>query len=211
MHKLLTRILTRSFPGNRDQISGPETNQVSGSVNPSDQLSYQSRAFSLWMEQLKPGARVLDLGSASSDSISFLSSRNTRLCIVDLELPADNLSHQLASFDEDDLFDGVLCWDMPNYFDHQQTAFFGKWLNDHTKPGAALHLLLATRTPYHSLPTTFGIINETELRYTQNGLPERNDLINGGKLKSLWPDFEFNRSFLLQNGNQEFILNRKQS
>ena len=206
MTKLLARLLTRSFPGNRDQIAAPVIAEES--AVPDD--TYESRAFADWNELIadRSAAKVLDLGPLRPRALTFFSERSIDLGILNLSPP--ELVSQVEQFDGSGPYQGLLAWDLLNYCnDAEEFAALGSWLAERLTTGAPALLSLATKTPYGDRPAVYDVVDSNRLRVHPSGSLRRDVLYAGSRLPRLWPEFDVKRSFLLRNGMQEFVLTRR--
>jgi hypothetical protein len=216
MTKLLARILTRSFPGKDSSLYGDSTAIVEApDSSPERQSSeYESRAFAMWEELLGrlPGCRILELGALSPQSLGFFAERGAMLSVMSINLdePENSLQHQLDGFATEQPFQGALCWDLPNYMSADDFQRLGVWLGEHMLSGAVVMLCLATQVPYPGQPGRYVIAADDRLKYQAASLDDggQDYRISTGDLGRHWADFEVERSFLLRNGMQEYVLRR---
>ncbi|MDX1569113.1 MAG: hypothetical protein R3200_01420 [Xanthomonadales bacterium] len=205
MSKLLGKLLTRSFPGKREEPSGPAI--IEGPIVSDG--SYESLAFNLWNEEIqrRNAVKVLDLGRVRAANLNFFMDRGVDLGIVNL-IPEEGID-QLERFSTSGPYQGALLWDLPNYFGTDDLKSMGQWLADQLTTNAPVFLTLATKTPFRELPASYEILGEDTLRIeSDHAYLARTELCSGTRLGKLWPQFENVRSFLLRNGMQEFLFRR---
>ncbi len=218
MPSLLARLLTRSFPAKAEArgaaATGPDAPGVAEPPGPSP--SYESRAFRLWLESRAGGKQVpaiLDLGRLHPDSLEFFQSLGARVAISSLDtgLTGTRFEMQLDDSSKWAPFDGILCWDVPNYLATDELKALGRWLARVSESGTMVMVCLATHTPYPDLPGQYAIQGEATLRFLQNpNAPRTRTVVHSShELVKLWPQFAAVRSFLLRSGMQEFVLRRR--
>lgn len=206
MSKLLARLLTRSFPGNRNELGTPALNAQA----PPAEESYESRAFAGWNELIaaRGAAKILDLGPLRAQALAFFSERQIDLGILNLAPQA--IGEQLAQFSARGPSQGALCWDLPNYCqDDAEIVLMGEWLAERLTTGAPVFLALATKSPYAERPAHYEVVAADRLRATAAAEHKRSRIWPGSRLNRYWPAFDVKRSYLLRNGMQEFVLTRR--
>lgn len=164
--------------------------------------------------------RVLDLGNAHHSNMSFFVARGatyvvealyetTAPCRVGGRLDSACLRTlpDLLDFDPDLRFDAILAWDLLDYLGPAGLTVLGERLAPHCHPRTILHALVARegRLPAH--PARWEIVNEQTIRYwvSPGPLLEAVRLTDASIQRSLGT-FRVDRSYLLQNGLQEFLL-----
>ncbi len=211
MSRFLKRLLTQSFPGKRDQATEAAGVSAKPGAEASDTESYESQAFSLWWERAREQERprLLDLGTLRSGTLAFLGRRGGELSVLGLD-PAEPRVAILEEAADERRFHGALCWDLLNFVEDDLLSDLGAWLGERLEPGAPVFFALATRSPYPAQPAAYDIVDERRLSYRPTDVLDRTKLLSGARLKRLWVEFEFRRSFLLRNGMQEYVLYRKE-
>ena len=216
MTNLLARLLTRSFPGKETSlIAGSALTEPTRGAVESQAADYESPAFAMWGELLEQSAtnRILELGALNSRSLGYFADRGGLLSVmsVSLDAAAGTLQSQLEAFSSDQPFDGSLCWDLPNYMSAADFKQLGNWLGKHMRPGGVVLLCLATKIPYPKLPGRYVIVSGDRLQYQPAELGDdgRQQRVNTADLSRQWGDFDIERSFLLRNGMQEYVLRRR--
>lgn len=206
MSNLLAKLLTRSFPGKREEPAEPAILDLPVVSDG----SYESRAFALWNEEGRRRGivKVLDLGGLRAANLQFFSERGMDLGVVNLE--PEDAGGQLERFADNAPYQACLAWDLPNFLDDEaELAALGEWLAGQLTTGAPVFLSLATKTPYREVPASYEIVAEDQLRVlSDHAYQSRTQVYPGTRLAKLWPAFESVRSFLLRNGMQEFLLRR---
>ncbi|MEM7705717.1 MAG: hypothetical protein AAF358_09210 [Pseudomonadota bacterium] len=214
MPNLLARLLTRSFPGKSEtqfQPLGPDASDPASDAP----VGYESRAFKLWIESLAQSGlespRILDLGKVHAQTLGFFQKLGASFSVMDLDISLKGTAFEMAleAYRDWGPFDGVLAWDLPNYMASDELSVLGTWLEAHTGTPCPLLVCMATRTPYADQPGRYSVVDEATL-LVDPGSSEvtRTDRHVPNVLKRAWPSFSPNRSFLLRNGMQEFVLTR---
>jgi SAM-dependent methyltransferase len=185
-------------------------------------------AFKVLLENLagRSRARILDLGPAVGQNVSFFSSYTCRLHICDLyssiqefkatravDLEASDLDGleeyiegQLPK-SENDPFDLILTWDIFNYMRREELAILGSQLARRCKPEGHIYALVSTKNRIPNLPTTFEIQSSEILRYSPTTRAERPcPQYKQPDLARALPDLDVETSFLLRHGVQEYVL-----
>jgi len=166
---------------------------------------------------------VVDLGRARPTTIAVFSRVRCRLYIED----AIETLAAPATSDEDDeaLFarrlesalgppkaqgvDLVLCWELLDYLTRPRLAAFASHLAPWLERGAYLHAFIAARANIPARPAGFELLELDRVRYRPVGdalcpAPRYHQL----DLGRLMPQFAIERSVLLRNGLQEYLLRR---
>ena len=216
MTNLLARILTRSFPGKEASLfAESKLSNIAGGLADSQSSDYESLAFAMWGELLgkAAGNRILELGALSPRSLGYFAERAAVLSVmsVSLDESARSLQAQLDEFTPVQPFDGCLCWDLPNYMSVKDFQRLGCWLGKNMRHGGVVLLCLATNLPYPSLPGNYVIVAEDRLEYQASKLDTKGQQqrMSHADLGRHWGDFQVDRSFLLRNGMQEYVLRRR--
>ena len=216
MTNLLARILTRSFPGKETaRYAESKLSESDGNTPESQSSDYESRAFAMWGELLgkSAGGRILELGALSPRSLEYFAERGALLSVMSICLnePSAGLQSQLDEFIPDRPLDGCLCWDLPNYMSVEDFQRLGAWLGRNMRLGGVVMLCLATKVPYSAQPGRYVIVAKDRLEYQASNLEAvaQQDRMSTADLGRHWGDFEVERSFLLRNGMQEYVLRRQ--
>jgi hypothetical protein len=164
--------------------------------------------------------RVLDLGSANHNNMSFFVGRGatyvvealhatTAPCRLGGRLDAACMRAlpDLLTFSPDIRFDAVLAWDLLDYLGPAGLAVLGDRLAPHCHPRTLLHAVVAREGKLPAQPGRWEIVDEHTIRQW----PVPGPLLGAVRLtdasiqRSLGA-FRVDRSYLLQNGLQEFLL-----
>ncbi len=177
-------------------------------------------------EHLARGGKhqVLDLGGALQHNLDFLSQFPTRLffepledALADLhtvgpEAEADSGPPPppfagLFAYPGDVSFDLVLAWDLFDYLEPEHIGALRERLAPHLARDCLLFCLTSNQAKIPAEPQRYRILAEDRLAYE----PQGPRLIQGPRhgameLKAELRDFALERSFLLQNGVQEYLF-----
>ena len=216
MSNLLAKFLTRSFPSKETSLYAESRFTETPDSMPDSQSSvYESRAFAMWGGLLDKttGNRILELGALNSRSLGYFAERTALLSVMSLSLEESpiTMQSQLDKFTPDQPFDGSLCWDLPNYMSEADFQRLGTWLGQNMRSGGAVMLCLATKIPYPKLPGRYEIVSKDRLQFQASKLETegRQYRMSTADLGRQWEDFQVERSFLLRNGLQEYVLRRR--
>ena len=170
------------------------------------------------LERRRPEA-ILDLGTSSTENVTYLSRFTSNLCIQDLFHGAcDDPGRRSAAFRfggtetlelpaEGDRFDVLLMWDLIHYFEAEERRRFATRLASYCRPDAFVFLLGSSSARMPLVPIQFKIESDDALHYT---LPEGERMEPGGlttrEVEGLMADFKPMRCFQLRNGLQEFLF-----
>ncbi len=168
----------------------------------------------------RPGASVLDLGPALAANVAFFNPFGARLRIADLDAAIDeahardvplpvwerNLD-RLLPLRDDERFDLVLAWDLPNYVGREQWSAFARRLTPRIAPGGALHLLARVGTnmparPCHYRILSADVLSEDALLAETVPAPR----LPHAEVERLHPGLVAPRSHLGKHGVQEYVL-----
>jgi hypothetical protein len=182
--------------------------------------------FRLLVDRLEAGGRhvILDLGAASTQTLSLLGRFRCRVDIADLasdggierlnaEEPGDALVARAESLlpklrSNDDAFDLVLCWDLPNYLKPAALTALMAAIALRARPGALAHALIVYSE--RSMPDHPGrFVPDEDLKLVNRARP-------GAEIKApryspedlgrIMRGFATERAMLLANGMQEFLF-----
>lgn len=184
---------------------------------------YESRALAGLLEHVTaPGAKiqVLDLGPTVPENVQYfgrfpsvlhLPGTLSELAVLPLEeeksFYTEEQLRRLVPAYADTVFDAVLCWDLLNYVDEGALIWLGHELERHARSGTAVFAAMATHGQIPARPAEYRLSEESMvLRRTPAGAMKRATRYGQGDLIRLWPRFEVHRSFLLQNGMQEYLM-----
>lgn len=166
---------------------------------------------------------VLDLGQASTATLALLGRSRSRVDIVDLahfggidELNSAEPGAELASTADallpypasEELFDLVLCWDLPNYLSLTAMAALMDAIRRRARPGALAHALIfyaaseMNEHPGRFIPTADGELIDHSTPGTTIAAPRYSPEALGKSMGR----FAIDRARLLSNGMQEFLF-----
>lgn len=190
-----------------------------GSERRFGEREHRSPGLSLIIAHLKSERKqhVLDLGSATTPTVGFLSELQCKLYVEQLASSLEEIDtagedasaiiNRLPYYARGLLFDVVLAWDLLNYLKPPTlVALIGRLL-PFCKQGTLLFALISTGKRIPSVPVRFKIVGEDRLRYDLSV-----DRLRDGPrystptLLKMLPGFKVVRSYLLQNNLQEYVL-----
>ncbi len=164
--------------------------------------------------------RVLDLGNATHNNMSFFVNRGasyvvealyatTAPCRVGGRFDAACMRALpgLLRFPTEMRFDAVLAWDLLDYLGTPGLAVLGERLAPHCHPRTLLHAMVAREGKLPAQPGRWEIVDDHTIRQWahQGPLLEAVRLTDASLQRALG-SFRVDRSYLLQNGLQEFLL-----
>jgi hypothetical protein len=160
---------------------------------------------------------VLDLGSASAESIEYYSGFGAKVFVEDLRsdiLAAGSDTNALASAVDKIAQRGpqrgcevVMMWDLLNYLPRKQRRHLAQYVTQVMPPGSLLYVFLWTKPLMPDLPLRFDLLPGDEVLYRVEGPPSRlSPLITKPDLAKLFPEFQRVRSFLSRTGIEEQLL-----
>lgn len=170
---------------------------------------------------------IVDIGPARSATIAFFQQFRCRLYIEDAV--AALTQRDTAQADEEDdaqrfaarrqtalrappngQIDAVLCWDLFDYLSRPRLAALALHIAPWLRPGGYLHAFIAARPEIPDRPGRFAVLDETTISYTPTpGPPRAAPRYHQIDLGRLMPQFAIERSVLLRNGLQEYLLRRR--
>jgi len=180
-----------------------------------------SRAFGSLIVDLDPDKKlvILDFGVATRSSIEFFSSYNCRLYVPDaarrlpavrrgdLPLDAKQFEVLLPELPKKEKLDAVLCWELLNYLEPDAVERLGSYLEPHLQFGTSLMTVQSSRGTINRSPTVYHILGPSKVRRViEDDRPVAARTYSQPDLFRMLPRFEVNRSYLLQNGMQEYLL-----
>jgi hypothetical protein len=164
--------------------------------------------------------RVLDLGSASHNNMTFFVGRGASYVVEALYATTVSCRHggrfdagcmrglpDLLQFSEDTRFDAILAWDLFDYLGAPGLAVLGERLAPHCHPRTLLHAMVAREGRLPAQPARWEIVDDHTIRHwpVDGPLLEAVRLTDASLQRALGA-FRVDRSYLLQNGLQEFLL-----
>ena len=167
---------------------------------------------------------LVDLGPAVGTNVSlFTEQLGCKIVVEDLfstiearanreqhpqKEPSLDLGAQLTH--EPGSVDGVLCWDLFDYLDHDSSLALAEKLGRIIRPGGVLHGLFSTTPTVTSHYTQFLLDGqETVRRRPYPATPTRRQVIETGTLLRMFTHFENPDLVLLKRGARELMLRRR--
>jgi len=201
----------------KDRQEGPKTAK---SGEPEIQ---RSPALASLLGELKGGrVEILDLGSAIGANVEFLAPLGCKLYIEDLyaalsnrqphgpdgEIAGAEFFAEFLSLPDDVRFDAIFAWDLFNYLKREELAHFAAHLRRYCRPGTRIFALISYLKQMPAQPLRFRFHDEGSLVYERRTAGERPSprLATSELPDLLGGDFRVDRSFLLRNGFQEYLL-----
>lgn len=187
---------------------------------------YGSLGLARIAEHLAKGGKrqVLDLSSALQHNLDFLSQFPTRLFFEPLEGALADLRAAATGADADPSpppppftglfaypaevrFDLILAWDLFDYLQPQHIGALRERLEPHLARDCLLFCLVSNHAEIPAGPQRFRILTKDRLAYEPRS-PDRipGPLHNALELKAQLRGFALERSYLLQNGMQEYLF-----
>lgn len=158
---------------------------------------------------------AVDLGPAIGDNIAFFSRLCSRVYVADFAAalathgqtaPVTGLLSDLG----DDPVGAVLAWDLLNYLPPERLAELGGILADGCRPGALAFALIGYLKEIPDCPLRFRVHDTTTLAYENRSPHSRlSPRYSPHDLSRLLPAFRVETSYLLRNGYQELVLERR--
>ncbi|HKK06794.1 MAG TPA: hypothetical protein VKA50_13200 [Gammaproteobacteria bacterium] len=201
--------------------------QVAGQIEQAgDPTELNSLLLAGLVERLAAGPRfeLVDIGPAREATIAFFSQFHCRLHIEDaiaaLARPAPSTDEEGAWFEgrlkalltppaSIGEVDAVLCWDLLDHLSRPRLAAFAAHLAPWLRRGAHLHAFISTRPDIPGQPAGFEVLEASTVRVQPRPGPlqpaPRYHQLDLGRLM---PQFAVERSVLLRNGLQEYLLRR---
>ena len=193
-------------------------------TEPARPQAHRALALKAFLDGLPPESRpaVLDLGPPLAGNIKFLSALSCRVRVADLlrSLSSESLDdrrpeamgalyERLLPFSPDERFDALLAWDVFDYMRRDQVVSLMARLTPVCGPGALAHVLVSTRGQIPVTPMRHRILDRESLAVDGRCEPVRaSPRYTQSDLGRMMPGFTVQRSFLLRNGIQEYLLAR---
>jgi hypothetical protein len=162
---------------------------------------------------------VLDLGSSSTENVTFLSRFSEKVTLHDLYRSASGEAgarSQVFHFDDSvaehlpegaGLFDAVLLWDLLHYFGRESFELFSVRLAELCRPGALVYAIASNHAKLPQTPIHFKILGEDSLHYeVPPGERASGVQLTTREVERRMALFEPLRLFQLRNGLQEFLF-----
>lgn len=160
--------------------------------------------------------RWLDFGRVQPVLLERLSDGPHRLVVADLELQggddAPPLSLQmLERGPRPEAFDVLLTWDWLNHIDRDALRRIGARLARHAVPGAHLHALIHYSTDaMPPKPREFRLTGDGDVQVFEGPAgPRPAPRYSPKALEKAMPHWQVDRTMLLNNGMQEFVMRRR--
>jgi hypothetical protein len=185
--------------------------------------------FRLLVDRLEAGGRhiILDLGAATSPMLSLLGQFRCRVDIADLasdggiermnaeadgeDLVARAESLLLEHRGDEDVFDLVFCWDLPNYLKPPALSALMTAIAARSRPGALAHALIVYLE--RSMPERPGrFVPDEGLKLVNRSSPAAEiaaPRYSPDDLGRIMGRFGIDSARLLGNGMQEFLFRLK--
>ena len=164
--------------------------------------------------------RVLDLGSANHNNMTFFVSRGasyvvealystTAPCRTGGRFDAGCMRGlpNLLRFEPEMRFDAIFAWDLLDYVGAAGLAVLGERLAPHCHARTLLHAMVAREGRLPAQPARWEIVDEHTIRQQPYTGPHLEAVrLTDASLQRSLGSFRVDRSYLLQNGLQEFLL-----
>ncbi|HEV8240845.1 MAG TPA: hypothetical protein VGS57_15880 [Thermoanaerobaculia bacterium] len=164
--------------------------------------------------------RVLDLGSANHNNMTFFVGRGASYVVEALysttapcrtggrfDTACMRALPDLLRFPAEMRFDAVLAWDLLDYLGAAGLAVLGERLAPHCHGRTLLHAMVAREGKLPAQPARWEIVDEHTIRQWPYGGPLLDAVrLTDASLQRALGSFRVDRSYLLQNGLQEFLL-----
>ncbi len=164
--------------------------------------------------------RVLDLGNANHNNMTFFVGRGasyvvealystTAPCRAGGRFDAGCMRSlpDLLHFTPESRFDAVLAWDLLDYLGPAGLVVLGERLAPHCHPRTLLHAMVAREGRLPAQPARWEIVDDHTIRQWPHAGPLLDTVrLTDASLQRALGAFRVDRSYLLQNGLQEFLL-----
>jgi len=182
--------------------------------------------FCAWLDE-RPGLKILDLASASQNTISFVTGQGHRLYsedfIMQLEesfgdgdfyenqddpINADRFLQATLDFPPGD-FDGALVWDVLEYLGPRLLGRVVARLHAMLRPGASLLAMFHAEERKDPPPSfSYRIQDRRTILMTPRGVRRPVQFFNNRNLEKLFQDFQSVKFFLTRDALREVIVKR---
>lgn len=200
----------------------PEASRNPGVHGSAADAGWHAPLFRSLVEDLRGGGRrvVLDLGTARSANLGLFRHFRVRLYVADvggglLDLSSLSDPERLRRRAEALLprtgpepLDLVLCWDLLNYLGRDAMAALMTAIARRCRPGALAHgFIVSSRPRMPRDPGAFDVIADDRVQRVGPTEPERPaPRYTAWDLDRCMPDYVVDRSVLLQDGRQEYLM-----
>ena len=164
--------------------------------------------------------RVLDLGSANHTNMTFFVGRGASYVVEALysttapcrfggrfDAGCMRALPDLLQFTPETRFDAILAWDLLDYLGAPGLAVLGERLAPHCHARTLLHAMVAREGRLPAQPARWEIVDDHTIRQWPQGGPLLDTVrLTDASLQRALGAFRVDRSYLLQNGLQEFLL-----
>ncbi|MBA2409456.1 MAG: hypothetical protein H0V62_06690 [Gammaproteobacteria bacterium] len=182
-----------------------------------------SPGFNLIAHHLRTGKRqwALDLGTAITRNIEFLSSLHCKVYVEHLALMlgeinapregtnpgASRAAKRILSDAGQCQFDVLLAWDLLNYLTPDGLDTLVARLHEFSKRGTLLFAIMYNGKQMPGTPSRFTVLTEDCLQYASNdGEPRPHSPYSMPTLQRKMTGFVTERTYLLQNNTQEYVF-----
>jgi len=164
--------------------------------------------------------RVLDLGNANHNNMTFFVGRGASYVVEALysttapcrgggrfDAGCMRALPDLLRFTPETRFDAVLAWDLLDYLGPAGLAVLGERLAPHCHARTLLHAMVAREGRLPAQPARWEIVDDHTIRQWPQAGPLLDTVrLTDASLQRALGAFRVDRSYLLQNGLQEFLL-----
>lgn len=187
----------------------------------------RSPALASLLGDLKGGrVEILDLGAPIGANVEFLAPLGCKLYIEDLysalvnrqprgaeaEIAGPEFFAEFLPLPDDVRFDAIFAWDLFNYLKREELSHFAAHLDRYCRPGTTIFALISILKQMPAQPLRFRFHDEGSLIYERRTASERpSPRLATSELPDLLGDFRIDRTFLLRNGFQEYLLVKEES
>jgi len=177
--------------------------------------------FKQWLTELPDASRRqvwLDLGRLQVCLVPHLLEHSARLLVADLTIGGESGSDQRVALDRllpqccwNEPLDRVCLWDLLDYLEPENLSTLSAELAGHAGHGCRLHALIQySRADMPQSPRRLRLKPDGMLEVSNRSAATRTAPRPSPKrLEKLMPEFAVDRTMLLNNGMQEFVLVRK--
>jgi SAM-dependent methyltransferase len=214
----------KKFLGDR----AAEAAQVTGVSVSQGRVTRRSSGLQEFVRALgkEEGLRILDLGPTSPTNIARLTEQGHKVYNEDVLLASMDPSFQSQSDDgkaivspekflaenlrhERNMFDGVLCWDVPDYLNESLVKPMVERLHTITKPGGVLLAFFHTRdagpeAPYYR----YHMVANDALELQKGPRFRLQRVFNNRHIENLFKDFGSLKFFLAKDNVREVLIVR---
>jgi hypothetical protein len=202
--------------------SEPEARPPAGPIVHSDPV-FASKALRKFLGCLtaRETPVVLDLGPVVGGNVTFLGEQlGCKIFVEDIFADLDRHAREgtldaFPAFLQNRLtqspgsVDGILCWDLIDYFDRPSAQQLAAELTRVLRPDGALLAFFGTTASQDSSFTKFVIVDDLTLRYrTYPAARRRQSILVNRDILRLFSGLRVSDSFLLQNNRREILFRK---